>query len=258
MVQTCGQREIPCLLLTRPYVGSEQDPGRWKSYAPSYRRITEEVGAQRGVPVVDLYRAFEGRSELFDDEAHFDPRGHAIAATIVLRQVVRALLARGALTPSQARLFERTPPFYALVDVGTPRARAALQRGFSVDERVDERSAVWSEGSRSSLRLRLAPRDDPYELTIAARPLPAIAPLEVTVTVGGVAIGEMRFARGWQLRQLRIPAGRFVAGENAIDLRFGRTARPAAYDPASRDEREVALLLDRVTLVPAKNAGRPR
>lgn len=89
MTREAGARPV---LLTRPYLDSVPEPPRWKALAPSYNAATVEIGAAEGVPVVDFYSLFKGRSELFADESHFTAEGHRRAAAI-LHQRLRPHLA---------------------------------------------------------------------------------------------------------------------------------------------------------------------
>ncbi len=85
-------------LLTRPYIGVSTGRG-WKSLAPTYRRLTVEVGDSTGAPVIDLYSEFKGRDDRFEDESHFNGGGHLEAARIVRDRLRPLLLA----APSEGR-----------------------------------------------------------------------------------------------------------------------------------------------------------
>ena len=43
------------------------------------------------VPVIDVYGAFHGREELFDDESHFGVEGHRLASMLIHEQLLRLL-----------------------------------------------------------------------------------------------------------------------------------------------------------------------
>lgn len=93
MIRLCRERAARPVLLTRPFKGRTHDPESWKSLGPDYNQITREVGAETGVPVVDLYKAFKRRPVLFEDESHFTREGHWEAARYVFSEI-QPLLAR--------------------------------------------------------------------------------------------------------------------------------------------------------------------
>jgi hypothetical protein len=76
--------------------------GQWRVYAPKAlpnvmldftwdaRDVVIALGRQRGIPIVDLGLALNGREELFDDWAHFTGTGAKIVAGLVKQGVVEA------------------------------------------------------------------------------------------------------------------------------------------------------------------------
>lgn len=84
MIGVCKENDIPCALVTRPYIGSSDDPNFWKTYAPEYQAATFEVSEETGVPVIDVYEEFHQKEELYADESHFTQEGHELAAKFVV------------------------------------------------------------------------------------------------------------------------------------------------------------------------------
>lgn len=97
MVDLCRARDVDVVLLSRPYVGTSDDPLWWKSAAPAYRDATFEVAEANDVLGIDVYAMFRDRDLLFADESHLTPEGHAIAAERIaglLRPLIAARLRR--------------------------------------------------------------------------------------------------------------------------------------------------------------------
>jgi len=94
IIETCRQRGIECVLLTRPYLDMPYHQQCWRDFAPDYRAATIELGRHYGLPVVDLYSFFRGKSEFFADESHFTAQGHWRAAECICREI-EALLPTG-------------------------------------------------------------------------------------------------------------------------------------------------------------------
>lgn len=93
IITTAKGRGIRVVLLTRPFQGASSDPRFWKTFAPDYNQATLAIAAAEGVPVVDVYRAFRDRPDLFADESHFGVEGHRLAAEFIAT-VVRDELER--------------------------------------------------------------------------------------------------------------------------------------------------------------------
>jgi lysophospholipase L1-like esterase len=68
--------------------------------ARSYDRVAAEVAAEEGIRFVDAVEALGGRPELFMDECHFDARGHALVAELLLGPVAESL---GSRVPADVR-----------------------------------------------------------------------------------------------------------------------------------------------------------
>jgi lysophospholipase L1-like esterase len=74
-------------LMTRAFLGEARRPYRWKAFAPAYVEATRALGAELGVPVIDLHAAFADREAWFQDESHFTEAGHRRAARIVAEHI---------------------------------------------------------------------------------------------------------------------------------------------------------------------------
>lgn len=84
------------VLLTRPFDGPVYHPQWWKNFAPGYNRATAAAAAELGLPLIDVYTLFKGRSRYFADESHFTRAGHELAGREVatgLLPVVESILA---------------------------------------------------------------------------------------------------------------------------------------------------------------------
>lgn len=80
MVRSAGAEPV---FMTRPFIGTINDPLVWKNFAFDYNIVTVEIAKQEAAMVVDLYTYFKGRAEFFSDESHFTADGHRLAAAIV-------------------------------------------------------------------------------------------------------------------------------------------------------------------------------
>jgi hypothetical protein len=113
-----------------------------------------------------------------------------------------------------------------------------------------EGKTVWSNGSQSSLGMALEPATGPYQLSVRAAALPAIAPLSVRCKVNGTDVGTADFTAKQAESHWSLPAGLLRAGVNRIDFLYPKTAKPADFDPKSGDKRQLALRFTRVELSP--------
>lgn len=121
-------------------------------------------------------------------------------------------------------------------------ADAALRlAGFSPAERTAERAWVWSVGERSAVAFFLVPSPRDRRLVLRGTPFGPLGAVAVDVAVDGVAIGEATIAPGGEEVQLAIPAGALRRGRVILTLGYDRTLAPASLDPASPDDRELAV-----------------
>lgn len=92
-IEIAREHAADAVLLTRPY----RDPtdrlvglGSWRREVPGYNRDLLSVAEDTSGFAVDVQGAFEGRTELFVDECHFNPVGHTAMAELVYAEL-RAL-----------------------------------------------------------------------------------------------------------------------------------------------------------------------
>jgi lysophospholipase L1-like esterase len=87
MVEEGRARGADVVLLTRPYMGSIDNPLWWKNRAADYAAATADVADSLGVMLVDVYSIFKGRDDLFADESHFTDEGHRLAADVIFDHI---------------------------------------------------------------------------------------------------------------------------------------------------------------------------
>ena len=139
------------------------------------------------------------------------------------------------------------------LDMGTLRARAYLEDGFSSDEPCEPGACTWSSGPRSVLRLWLRPREGTYQLRFSAHALAPIAPLVVDLRVNGEPVGAVTVKDRFALYAIAVPPGKLREGENLLELAYGRTAEPRALMAGSSDSRELAVRYDWLELTPGRD-----
>jgi GPI mannosyltransferase 3 len=153
-----------------------------------------------------------------------------------------------------AALFDRVrlaPVSSALdIDLGTSDGRAALESGFSGDELVGKRTAVWSIGPSSRVTISLGENSFPTVLRMLGLALQPIAPVEVSVSINDKMAGALLIPAKWTSAALLLPEGALRPGTNAIDLRYSATGRPKDLDPRSQDDRLLSVMWDRISLDP--------
>jgi hypothetical protein len=160
--------------------------------------------------------------------------------------------AEGADQRELAVLFDRirlTPVDSSIsVDVGTSEGRTFLTSGFSGDERIGDRTAAWSVGLKSRVTFSTDDRAQQQMLRFVAVAFRDLAPLPVSVVVNGAPAGVISVPARWSLISLPLPASALKDGINTIDLEYPRTVRPRDVDPSSQDDRELALMIDRIAI----------
>jgi hypothetical protein len=179
----------------------------------------------------------------------FSPRSRALDVLNTV-YVVREL--RSGEDPIPEEWLDVELQDHIVVDVGEPRARRMLARGWSGDEKLGGRSGAWTIGRSSSIKVDLAPGSGPYELRIAAGVYGPAAPLEVTVTINGKRVGSFALDAAFAERALTVEGGVLAEGSNEIVLQYSRTAVPRGVGTSSKDTRKLALFVDLVALVPLR------
>jgi hypothetical protein len=145
------------------------------------------------------------------------------------------------LGPLQAR---------ASADLGLPNPRGALISGFYGREGEGESALSWSAGQRTHVGLLLKPLKSPYEVELTASAFGPLAPLGVEAFVNGKSIGSVKVEKA-QPYKFRAPADTFVNGFNLVELVYEKTTKPSEVDKKSKDMRDLAIRLSRVTATPA-------
>lgn len=139
----------------------------------------------------------------------------------------------------------------AELNVGAPSARPYLVQGFYDDEADGNRRAAWSSGERSVIALALDPEPtSPYEVRITGHAIEALVPLEVEGRINGRPLGKQKFGAGWGYHTYSVPSGVLQKGTNLLELSYPTSVRPAETEPGSKDQRQLAVRIEKVWLSP--------
>jgi hypothetical protein len=137
-------------------------------------------------------------------------------------------------------------------DIGTDEARVLQSTGWAGEEIVDGRTVAWSLGQSSELEFPLNPLGTDYEISLTVRPIVRDGVVSVRVLLNGVEKSELEFTdETWQTRVVKLGRGALKEGKNKLEFRYSQTVRPVDEDPSSSDNRELAMLFDRVDVQPA-------
>jgi choline-sulfatase len=133
-----------------------------------------------------------------------------------------------------------------VVDLGTPKARPLLVRGWSHDEEAEGRTFVWSEGPESEMEIFLAaPRDVAVSLRGAPFEAPGAPAQRVTVLANGREVAEVPFGPGEPEQRIELPEKALRAGSNRLAFRYAWTRSPReASGGRSSDTRRLAVAWD--------------
>ena len=137
------------------------------------------------------------------------------------------------------------------VDLGTPAAREHLLSGWGKDEVHAGRTAVWSVGAASALRLQIHAVGGDYRLQLTARAFEPTLPQKIAVSINKNHVGSIELSQKWATRSLVVPRRLLVDGLNDVFFSYSKTVAPAVAKPDWVDTRELAILVDRVALRPA-------
>jgi hypothetical protein len=106
---------------------------------------------------------------------------------------------------------------------------------------------LWSSGVSSRLRVWLGGKRD-ARLSVEGRAYPPALPLSVEVRLNDNVVGTFQPTGAWGTQEVTLPARFFSDGPNVVEFRYDHTAQPSQHEPGSKDERELGLRLDRVTI----------
>ena len=106
------------VLLTRPHRGPRAELAKvdhnWRGKIPLYNRALKELGASRGIPVVDVQDYFERHHpEAFYDDCHFTLEGHELMA-----EMLAAELGVAGLLPVEQGWRDTVVPGGCIEDIG--------------------------------------------------------------------------------------------------------------------------------------------
>ena len=142
----------------------------------------------------------------------------------------------------------------AVIDFGVDEARPHLGRGWHHDERARSSgdTFVWSRGRESEIVFHLGwTRDLEAELIVRPFQFPGAEAQTVAFELNGREIGDsLTLNPARQRTRLVLPAAAQVVGRNLLVVRYGRVHRPAEVDPATDDERELAVAWSEMRLDP--------
>lgn len=94
-LETARAHDAEIAFLTRPHRPIGKVDGNWRRKVPIYNRDVLAFGEDKGAVTVDVAGAFAGRPELFGDECHFTPEGHAEMAIFLSEELAAAGLLPG-------------------------------------------------------------------------------------------------------------------------------------------------------------------
>ncbi len=137
------------------------------------------------------------------------------------------------------------------VDLGTPDGRGVLHSGFSQDEVIDHRTAVWSDGASSEIAFALRGDRVAHTLTLRAK---GYAAQGVTVVWNDSYESRLTVPQSWSDLSVIVPAGVVLPGRNLLRLVYDSPARPA--DAGGRDTRLLAVAYDKMAVEPVEASVR--
>jgi lysophospholipase L1-like esterase len=231
-VDLARARGVTPVLLTRPYVGAGADPSHWITWAPSYRKATREVAAEKGATCLDVYRAFAATPKLFQDESHYNRMGRHRMAGLLLRHLrTLGLVATDQIYSSEVEPGE------------TKDAAPELGPGWWAQERWP---AGWGRWTAREAVLYLERHGDEDRLDVE---LGLLAPRNFTasrVEVNGRTLAEVSGQNGpWRasLDLRRVP-------DRELVVRFvtDRPYVPREIDPGATDARTLGIFVYSVRL----------
>jgi lysophospholipase L1-like esterase len=224
------------VLLTRPFVGTSDDPNSWLHLAPAYNEAVREAAAANGVPFLDAHALLAREPERFTDAMHNDRVGYRHLAEALLRQLrdyelldtddARDLASAVDLATADERRLELGPGFWLR------EARPAGPGGRWTD--ADARLTLERHHGERALLVDLTCRH-PQGATRGR------------IEVNGVAAAPLPAANG--RRRLWLDLG--GASGPRVEVRFvvDSAYRPRDVEPGATDARRLGVFLHEVRLV---------
>lgn len=114
-----------------------------------------------------------------------------------------------------------------------------------------ERGAIWSRGLKSAIGVVIEPSKGSYQLKVRGRTLAGLGPLLVEARINEKDVGSAEVTTKVDDVIWAVPAGVLASGANRIELEYPKTGKPAAFNPSSRDTRELAFRISALELAPA-------
>jgi phosphatidylinositol glycan class B len=138
-----------------------------------------------------------------------------------------------------------------VIDFGTPESSDHMLAGFSSNEVGEDGSSfTWNEGPYSEVIGTLAEPRGPYLLSIVAEGISSAPSQHTRVTVNDRAAGVIDFTPNWRLQTLRLDPDFLQPGSNRVRFDYESVVTPAALNPASTDDRQLAVRFDSLRLEP--------
>jgi hypothetical protein len=133
------------------------------------------------------------------------------------------------------------------VDMGTPGGRGLLRSGFSHDERIDGRTAVWSDGQSSEMALPLRGDRVAHTLTLRAK---GYGSQGVTIIWNDSHEDRLTIPPTWSDLSVIVPAGVVQPGLNVLRFVYDSPSRPS--DESGHDTRLLAVAYDKASVEPVR------
>ncbi|MEW6364840.1 MAG: SGNH/GDSL hydrolase family protein [Acidobacteriota bacterium] len=233
-VQTARERGIIPVLLTRPHIGTSDDPHSWAMYVEQYNDETRQTARDLDVDCLDIETDFREKADCFADNSHFSRRGCHLMAQIVLAY----LESRGVVDTDYA--------YHPSIDLAAaPDEQPELDEGWWSSEPWGDGlpAGRWTQGEAS---LVLQRRDDEKSLFID---MDLHNPFNLTtgeIVVNGVPVAILEAHNGRLAQRLEISQ---IPG-SILHIRFAITSAfvPSEDDAPSEDDRELGVFVRRVEL----------
>ena len=147
----------------------------------------------------------------------------------------------------------------AVVDLGTPDARALLVSGWDKDEASGDETYVWGVGAASVLEFFVA---DPTDVVLGLEGRPMVfddAPEQVvTVSWNGEALAEVPLRADLARYEVEVPARALCRGSNRLELGYAWHRTPREVVAGAEDPRSLAVRWHRIELQGLGPGGAPR